>query len=122
MNRKPIATYCKQEMLGWDKLPSSSPDNAISAEFSCGFIRCKDGIHLMASVKDFEILNVIHLSVGPIKSLNPTLSDQEWEKHILSSVRSIANDFFGERDFVRRPDDPRKPSVKHYISVLGVNE
>ena len=122
MNRKPIATYCKQEMLGWDKLPPEIMALPGDEEFSCGFIRRKDGLHLMASVKDFDVLNVIHLSVGPIKSLNPTLSDQEWEKYILSSVCSIAKDFFGERDFVRRPDDPRKPSVKHYISVLGVNE
>lgn len=120
---KPISSYCKQEVVGWNRLP---PEMVMARsgeeDFSCGFINSVLGLHMMASVKDFGVLQVIHLSIGPIKSYDSSLTNEEWERRIYANVVDIAETFFPRRQFARQPDDARKPDVKHYFAILGVDE
>lgn len=123
MQRKPIAAYCDQGVPGWNKLPELFVQAYPGEEdFSCGFLNSELGLHMMASVKDFGVLHVIHLSLGPIKSFDPSLSEAEWAVRIQDNAFSIAESFFPGRTFARQPDDPRKPDVKHYFAVLGADE
>lgn len=121
MQRKPISAYCNQDVHGWEKLPDLFVQAYPGEEdFSCGFINSE--LCMFASVLDFGILNVIHLSLGPIKSFDPSLSDADWAVKIQDNAFSIAESFFPGHTFARQPDDPRKPDVKHYFSVLGADE
>lgn len=123
MQRKPIASYCRQEVVGWHKLP---PEMVLAhpgeEEFSCGFFNTVAGLHMMASVKDFGVLQVLHLSVGKISSYDPTMTAEEWDQRIYANVVDIAETFFPGRQFARQPDTPNQPSVKHYFAILGVDE
>jgi hypothetical protein len=105
--RKPISTYCRQEVEGWNTLPPSmvvAPPG--EEDFYCGFIRESDGVHLMASVKDYGKLQTIHVSLGPIRYYRPDLSDAEHEQLVFDATYDVVQCFFGERRFARQPDDP----------------
>ena len=117
-----IATYCRQEAEGWDKFPAYLvPSPPGEEDLYCGFMR-KDGAHMMASVKDYGRLQTIHVSIGPIYSLRPDLTPEELKDYLFSITPEVIETFFGERRFAKQPDDPRKPDVKHYFSVLEVGE
>ena len=122
MSRKPISTYCRQEVEGWDKLP---PQMVVAPpgeeEFYCGFMR-KDGVHLMASVKDYGRLQTVHVSLAPVRFYRPDLTDEEHLEYIYEVTPDVVESFFGDRRFARQPDDPRRPQVKHYFAVLEAHE
>lgn len=122
MDRKPIATYCRQEAEGWDKLPPHMVLCPPGDEpFYCAFLR-KDGVHMMARVADYGVLKNIHVSIGPIRSCRPDLNDEEMADYLYQVTPEVIETFFGERRFARQPDDARKPEVKHYFAILEANE
>jgi hypothetical protein len=116
---EPIAAYCKQEMAGWQVLPSTllcADYNELP--YTCAFIR-PDGIHVMASVKQRDTLPIIHVSIGPIYSYRPDITKEQLLKHIDDSTCDILENFFGDDVvFARAPDDARKPDIRHYFSPL----
>ena len=119
LNRKPIATYCKQEVAGWDIFPALS--DAIfpgEEEFSNVFIRQSDGLQLLATVKDYDALKIIHVSLAPIRTCRPDWTDEEHNGHIFDVASEVVESFFPGRKFARQPDDSRRPQVKHYFTVL----
>jgi len=121
--RKPISTYCLQEVDGWNKLPPSMVLAPPGEEaFYCAFIREKDGVHLLASVKDYGKLLTIHVSLGPIRYYRPDLTDEEHEQYVFDVTPKVVECFFGDRRFARQPDDPRKPNLKHWFAVLEEGE
>lgn len=123
MSRKPISTYCRQEVEGWDKLP---PEMVLAPageeEFYCGFMRRHDGVHLMASVKDYGSLQTVHVSLAPVRFYRPDLTTEEHLEYIYDITPDAVESFFGDRRFARQPDDPRRPEVKHYFAVLEAHE
>ena len=123
MKRKPISTYCRQEVEGWNKLPDAMvlplPGEE---EFCCGFIREEDGVHLMVTLDDLNSLTIIHISLAPIRFYKKDWTDEEHLDHIFNVTPDIVETFFGNRKFARQPDDPRRPQVKHYFAILEVNE
>jgi hypothetical protein len=123
MKRNPIANYCEQQVEGWQKLPVFL--NLVIAgneEFSCSFLRQSDGVHLMASVKDLNALNTIHVSLAPIRSCRKDWTDEEHGGHIFDVAAEVIESFFPGRKFLRQPDDELRPQVKHYFSILEANE
>lgn len=123
MKTKPISTYCKQEVDGWNCLPASMVLAALGdEEFCCGFLRESDGAHMMASVKDLGAIKVIHVSIAPIRFYKKDWSDEEHQRHLFANTPEIVASFFGNRPFARKPDDPRRPEVKHYFAILEANE
>lgn len=123
MKRKPIATYCKQEVAGWDRLPDFMTMAFPGEEdYSCSFIRQSDGIQMLASVKDLNVLNTIHVSLAPIRSCRKDWTEEEHSGHIFDIAAEVVESFFPGRRFARQPDDPRRPQVKHYFAILEANE
>lgn len=115
---KPITTYCKQQVEGWNPLPAM---NSMFPE-QLNFINDKEGIQLMTSIKDYGVLQVIHVSIGQVRTLRPDLTEEQLAENIRERTPHIINDFFGHRGFAMQPDDPRRPTVKHYFSILEVGE
>lgn len=120
---KPILNYCVQNPPGWIPMPQViemcyPPDQK---ELACCYMR-EDGIQMTADLKDYGSLQVIHVSLGPIKYYRPELNEQEWEEFLLTSAHEVVSVFFPGRKFALQPDDSRKPNVKHFFSVLETNE
>ena len=116
---KPISVYCKQEVEGWAKLPVFM--NLVSPgqeDYSCGFLNDKQGIHFLASVKDFGVLQQIHVSLAPIMYYRPDKTESEMVEEIVYQAGDIIEKFFGDLDFCRAPDDQRRPSVKHFFHII----
>lgn len=122
MARKPIAAYCKQEVHGWNKLPQLVPSLPGEEGYTCSFLNDVLGLHMLASVKDVGVMQVIHLSLAPVKSFDHGMSNEDWNQRIFANMADIAESFFPGRQFARQPDDPRRPSVIHYFAILGVDE
>lgn len=121
--RKPISTYCIQEAAGWDTLPPNMVVAPLGEEaFYCAFMRRTDGVHVMASVKDYGRLNTVHLSVGPIKFYRPEFTDAQWEEYLVGVSGEVVTTFFPSRKFFMAPADERKPDVRHYFSILEDHE
>ncbi len=123
MKRNPIANYCKQQVEGWDKLPefmNFAPPG--EEDFCCSFLRRADGIQMLASVKDLNALNTIHVSLAPIRDCRKDWTDDEHNGHIFDVAFEVVESFFPGRRFARQPDDPRRPQVKHYFAILEANE
>lgn len=125
---KPIATYCKQEVPGWDNLQQfTSAMFSTDKDFTCIFLRQSDGIQFLASVKDLnplfkDPLHIIHVSLAPVRGLRTDWTDEEHGGHIFDISTEVINSFFPGRRFTRKPDDLRNPHVKHYFSTLENNE
>lgn len=120
MKRKPIVAYCKQDVEGWLKLP-----NAINAappgeeEFTCGFLRQSDGVHMLASVKTLNDFNFIHVSLTPIRVFRQDWTDEEHSGHLFDIAFEAIKSFFPDRKFAQQPVDPRRPEMKHYFSPIS---
>ena len=119
MKRKPIATYCKQDLVGWLKMPDASHPG--EEEFTCGFLRLSDGIHMLASVKDINGLHILHVSLTPIRICRKDWTDEEHNGHLFDITSEVIESFFPGRRFAQTPADPRKPEMKHYFSPLFSN-
>lgn len=120
-----IADYLVQsEPVGWVKFPNfvETPAGYVAAEHppeSCAYLRERDGIHFMATIRNFGVLSVIHISIGPVKYYRPKdESSEDLEEYLVEVSPEVAQTFFGDRQFARQPNDTRKPDVKHYFSVL----
>ena len=121
--KNPIATYCCQEVEGWNKLPDSLVLPRLGEEeFTCGFFREEDGIHFLATVTEFDNLTLIHVSIAPIRFFKKDWTDEDHMGHIFDVTPEVIKSFFGDRSFMRQPDDPRRPQVKHYFSILEAQE
>ena len=108
---KPIWFYCRETVKGWEKIPNGLlylPDDHYS------FLNTSLGIQMTCCTREFSSL-VIHVSLGPVKSINPSLT----EKEILNKAFGILQDFFGDLLFIRQPDHPLKPDVKHFFHLLS---
>lgn len=118
-----ISDYCKQDVEGWNILPDILPDilpNMPNKEIS--FLRIVDGIHLMVSIKDFGAIECIHVSLAPIRSLKKDWTDDDHMGHIFDITYEVIKSFFGDRQFLRTPDDPDHTLVKHYFYVFNQDE
>ena len=82
------------------------------------FINAQEGIQLLADVKDYGRLQVIHVSLAPIHTV-PTPPTVE---ELLYQTAEILQLFFGDRGFAMQPDDLRNPKQKHYFSILEEGE
>lgn len=123
MKRKPISEYCQQEVAGWYAIPELTMTIFPGEEeFSCVFFRESDAIQFLATVKDHNGLRVIHASLAPIRSVRKDWTDEEHNGHIFDVAFEVLKSFFPGRKFLRQPDDPRRPQVKHYFSILKANE
>lgn len=96
--------------------------NFINEENHVGFISRTYGVNFIASLKDYGALQCIHVSLTPIRSLRPNWSDKYHEEYMMANASDIVQTFMGNRKFARQPDDARRPSMRHYFSVLGENE
>lgn len=115
---KPISVYCRQEVEGWVKLPSilnMSPPG--EEDYSCGFLNQKEGMHLLASVKNLGVLHQIHVTIGPIMAYCKNKTEEEMATKIASQADAILENFFGDLDFCRAPDE-RRSSVKHFFHII----
>jgi hypothetical protein len=119
----PIWKYCVKDPPGWMPMPQVIEALYPSSQqhLACCYIR-QDGIQMTADLKDYGALQVIHLSLGPVKYFRPELNEQEWEEFLILSAYEVANTFFPGRKFARQPDDERKPNVKHFFAVLEAHE
>jgi hypothetical protein len=124
MNPKPIATYCKQNVSGWDDVTKyvAKESGYNNNDCFCSFANPVSGLNFVASVRDLGVLNIIHVTIAPLRVIRPEWTDEQWQDFIVISAKSIIGDFFPGRDFAKQPDDPRKPDAKHYFAVIGVNE
>lgn len=123
MNRKPISFYCKQEVQGWDELPNFMTLALPGEEnYSCSFVRQADGIQMIASIKFLNNLNTIHVSLAPLRSCRKDWTEEEHNGHVFDVTSEVIDSFFPGRKFARQPDDPRRPRVKHYFTVLNFSE
>lgn len=116
---KPISVYCKQEVQGWAKLPVFM--NLVfpgMEDYSCSFLNDRDGYHLLASVKDLGSLQQIHISLAPIMYYRPDKTEEEMVEEIVHNAGDIIEKFFGDLQFCRAPDDPRRPCVKHFFHII----
>jgi hypothetical protein len=116
---KPISVYCEQEVDGWVKLPvflnMAFPGQE---DYTCSFLNQKEGIHLLASVKDFGVLQQVHVSLAPIMAYRKDKTESEMVEEIVYRAGDIIQEFFGDLDFCRAPDDQRRPSVKHFFHII----
>lgn len=85
---------------------------------SCAYLRQRDGVHFMATIKNLGVLQVIHVSIGPVKYYRPDETPEQLDEYLIEVAPEVVQTFFGDRKFARQPDDPRKPDVKHYFAVL----
>jgi len=116
---KPISVFCKQEVEGWAKLPVFLQLITPGLEdYSCSFLNAKEGIHLMASMKDLGSLQQIHVSLAPIMHYRPDQTENGMVEEIVYKAGDIIEMFFGDLMFCRAPDDERKPSVKHFFHII----
>lgn len=103
-----IQNYC-QNNLNWAQIPNGLlglSDRYLS-------FLSEDGIQLVCSIEKFNFL-VIHVSLAGVSSINPDMTVED----ILDKSTFILNNFFDNRIFIRKPDDPRKPNVKHFFHIL----
>jgi len=101
------ATDFLEKPEGWDYFPLL-PDLD-------SFVMKEDGIQLTASLHK----DIMHVSVSPLRSCQPTLSDDEHAILLLKNTPRILIEFFGEnRSFQRMPDDPKRPTLNHYFSKV----
>lgn len=115
---KTIADYCKQEVPGWTKLPVEFCFARQGEEhLTCSFMS-QDGIQIIASIRDYGKLKVLHASIGEVRSLRPELNEDEMAEFIEIETPRVLQTFFGNRGFAQQPDDPRRPTVKHWFSPL----
>jgi hypothetical protein len=123
MKTKPIATYCLQEVDGWQKLPPTMVLCPPGKELSyCGFLRERDGVHFMASVKDLGAIQRLHVSIAPIRFYRQDWTDEEHQDHLFDISPEVIESFFPGRRFSLMPDDPRAPHVRHYFAILEADE
>ncbi len=108
-----ISDYCNSNVDGWNLLPDILKPQ--ENESSCGFMRIKDGIHLMASIKDYGDMQCIHVSLAPIRTLRKDWTEEDHVGHIFDIAYEVIKSFFGDKQFLRTPDSPDHPLVKHYI-------
>lgn len=112
-----IKDYCKQDVDGWHPMPTMlnfAPKG--QEDNTCAFLH-PDGIHLLASIKNWGNMNVIHVSIGPINGISK-LSRDELDKLIMRETPFILDSFFGDREFTIQPADPRRPELTHYYSTI----
>jgi len=117
--RKPINEYCRQEALGWHKMPVTFAAPVGEEEYTCVFAR-NDGIQFCATVK--ECPKVIHVTLAPVKSLRLEMDMNELVKYVQDEAAEVLETFFGTRVFLKAPDDKRYPNAKHYFHMLEVYE
>ena len=119
----PIWKYCIKDPPGWMPMPQiiEMLYDAQHQHLACAFMR-EDGIQMTADLKDYGRLQVIHMSIGPVKYYRPELNEEEWKEFLFYSSHEVAETFFPGRKFARQPDDPRKPDVIHWFSVLEAQD
>jgi hypothetical protein len=117
--KRSILHYCKQDVEGWTKLPFCIfPFPAEEEEYFCSFIN-ERGIQIMCSVGTKDSDEVLHVSFGPIMAKRSGTESQAVSE-ILDIAFPTIQKFFGDLVFKQADDDPRKPSVKHFIHQLSV--
>lgn len=116
---KPISHYCHHLDAAWVPLPDelnfAAPGNE---DYTAAYLNQTEGLQMIASVKDLGAYRVIHVSIGQINFCRPDLNEQELYEHSLSEAAVILELFFPGRGFARAPDDPRKPTLHHYFSII----
>lgn len=114
--RKPIADFCKDEVLGWTRVDTlwgkMYPFPEEEKKYFRSYLRDVDRLQIILSVKEYfgnvELYSV-HVSLGG--------STFDSEK-VLSEAGQILSDFFGDLVFARMPDDPRNPHLKHFFHLI----
>ena len=104
-----------KEVEGWVFMDSIIPDHF-------GYFHVEDGLQIIFSIKDYGLLNILHVSVNPVRNMRKDLTDKEHEVLIIEKAPSIVRAFFGERDFAKKPSDPRNPIAKNFFALLGIDE
>jgi hypothetical protein len=99
--RLPIAEYCKQQVKGWSPV---SPKICLAppgeVPFFCSFINEQNGIHMMASIRDYGKLQYIHVSIAPIRFFLPNKTNQEHQNLILDSAFEIIKIFLEKENLL----------------------
>lgn len=113
---KEVHRYCAASVPGWDVWP----DDLLFAKpgeegKSCGFVNRQTGLHLLCSIKAYPMV-LLHVSIGIIRSFRPDLTEQQHEELRDALTPEIIQIFFGDRQFARQPDDPRRPTLKNYFA------
>lgn len=115
-----ISDYCKQDVEGWNILPDILPNftNSNMPNKEISFLRIVDGVHLMASIKNYGDMECIHVSLAPIRTLRKDWTEEDHIGHIFDIAYEVIKSFFGAKQFLRKPDSPDHPLVKHYFYVF----
>lgn len=87
-------------------------------EYTCAYFNQSEGIQMIASIRDTGALQLIHVSIGQINFFRPDLTESELYEYTLDQAPDILDLFFPGRGFARQPDDPRKPTLHHYFSII----
>lgn len=115
---KPISTYCKQEVPGWELLPEKMLFCEEGKEaFSCSFINKDEGIQFLASVKESDQGDYILASIGQLSFLRRDLTRDQLAKNIDALTPIILKSFFGNRGFAEQ-EKLSKSTIKHHVSMV----
>ena len=119
--RKPVREYIVGVPQGWTEIPTKLLIGTVieeqEAPFFCSYLR-KDGIQLTVSVRDYGSLRVIHISFAPVYRAKKDQTQEEIDGHLFDEVYNITKGFFGDRKFLRQPNTPGRPEIKHFFHVL----
>lgn len=116
---KPISVYCKQEVVGWARLPMElCLPKPGQEDFTCSYLNESLGIQLLATIEDLGSLQQIRVSLAPVMYYRPEISEQDLVKEIQLRAGDIIEEFFGNLLFCRAPDDERRPVVKHFFHLI----
>lgn len=116
---KPISVYCKQEVVGWARLPMElCLPKPGQEDFTCSYLNESLGIQLLATIEDLGSLQQIRVSLAPVKYYRPEISEEDFVKEIQLRAGDIIEEFFGKLVFCRAPDDQRRPVVKHFFHLI----
>jgi hypothetical protein len=110
-----LSNYCPTTISGWQLLPDYLNPNKNENRI---FI-CDEGIQVTVSIDDWNVVHVLHVSIGQINAFNPDLTPEELHEWALPQHPEILQLFFPERIFMVAPDVPEKPYVHHYFSPLN---
>lgn len=121
---KPINEYLVGPGSEWTRMPDiftlSKPDEE---KYAAAFMRL-DGIQLITSARNFEGVDILHVSLSPVYSIRKDITHEMLQEHVAILTPAILREFFGERQFTRQPDDPRpgRQDSKHYFSSLNISK
>ena len=114
---KPILSYCNTMLEGWEQVPDEliypGPEGR---GYTTAFWN-KKGLHVLCSVKEFPV-DHIHVSIGIMMSMAQGKTEAQLIEEGILDAPEILEDLFGDRQFVKMPNDDRMPSMRHYATYL----